>query len=534
MNLIEILKGVWNKMISPKTIQNTLHITPTISAPMKDAIQLWEDMYKNRSPWLNENIISLGLPALIASEKARTATIEMEIKVTGDNERAEYIRTQFGKVTNTIRKELEYGIALGGFVIKPYPVLGVDNKYRLEFSYTKANNFYPLSFSPEGKITEAAFVDRIVTKDTIFSKLEYHKLEGTTLTVINTAYKSMNTDGQSYYDNVDTLGTPIALTDVPAWSSITPTVVIENIDTLLFAYFKMPQANNIDLNSPLGVSGFSRAIDLIRNADEQYSNLLWEFQGGQLAVDVDRTALNSFKDSKGRVHEVLPKLQDRLFRRNLDLGEDNTYNVFSPQLRDSNIINGLNTILMHIEDSCDLSRGTLSEVTYSEARTATELKILKQRSFAANQDIQKELQCTLECVFNIMDKYCDLYNIVPDGDFEVAYKWDDSIIVDKDAERQVDLIDVNNGLLSKVEYRMKWMGETEEQAREALRRIADEKIAAVTIQQAGLAQSANTQNNTSAGDSESDNNQDNNSKEETKDEEQSRKERAIESNETTE
>ena len=447
MNLIEILKGVWNKMISPKTIQNTLHITPTISAPMRDAIQLWEDMYKNKSPWLNENVVSLGLPALIASEKARTATIEMEIKITGEGERAEYIKTQFDKVLGTIRKELEYGIAFGGFVIKPYPVLGVDNQYRLEFSYTKANNFYPLSFSPEGNITEAAFIDRIITKDAIYSKLEYHKLDGTTVTVTNTAYKSMNTNGQTYYYYFDTLGTPITLTEVPAWANITPSVTIENMDTLLFAYFKMPQANNIDIHSPLGVSGFSRAVDLIRNADEQYSNLLWEFEGGQLAVDVDRTALNPMKDSKGNVLEVLPKLQNRLFRRSLDLGDDNTYNVFSPALRDSNIINGLNTILMHVEDCCDLSRGTLSEVTYSEARTATELKILKQRSFAANQDIQKELQRTLECVFNIMDKYCDLYLIVPEGDFEVAYKWDDSIIVDKDAERQVDLIDVNNGLL---------------------------------------------------------------------------------------
>jgi flagellar hook-length control protein FliK len=85
-----------------------------------------------------------------------------------------------------------------------------------------------------------------------------------------------------------------------------------------------------------------------------------------------------------------------LYRRTLDLGADNAYNVFNPDLRDASILNGLNTILMHIEDVTELSRGTLSEVTYAEARTATEIKILKQRSFSANQDIQKELQDTLE------------------------------------------------------------------------------------------------------------------------------------------
>jgi hypothetical protein len=122
-------------------------------------------------------------------------------------------------------------------------------------------------------------------------------------------------------------------------------------------------------------------------------------------------------------------------------------------------------------------------VTYSEARTATELRILKQRTFSANLDVQKALQDTLEHVFKIIDKYCDLYNIASAGDYEIAYKWDDSIIVDKDAERQVDLIDVEKGLMSRVEYRMKWFGETEAQAKASLKLIDDEKLQSMTMQQ---------------------------------------------------
>jgi len=118
----------------------------------------------------------------------------------------------------------------------------------------------------------------------------------------------------------------------------------------------------------------------------------------------------------------------------------------------------LNNQLMRIEDACALSRGTLSVVTESEARTATELKILKQRSFSANQDIQKALQQSFEQLFVIMEQYCTLYNIVAQGEYEVAYKWDDSILVDKESERQQDLIEVKNGLMSKREYRMKWYG----------------------------------------------------------------------------
>lgn len=476
MGLLSWLKGVFNKMIGKESIQQVLKVTPIVSDKMRNAIELWENMYKGDSPWLNENIHSLGLPSLIASEKARMATIEMEIKVTGDNDRANFLRDSFHQVELSIRKELEYGLALGGFVIKPYIVKGPNDKYKVKFNYVTAANFYPLAFSADGKLTSGAFFDRIIKGDKVYTKFEIHTLEDNVVTVSNRAF--VTEYKKDFTNRDDVLGSEISLASVPEWSAIEPMVTIDGIDTLLFAYFRNPEANTIDLDSPLGASGYSRAVGLIQKADEQYSNLLWEFEGGQLAVDVDRTALNPLRDANGKDKVVLPKLQDRLFRRNLDLGEDDMYNVYSPQLRDDSIINGLNNILMHIEDVCALSRGTISEVTMSEARTATELKILKQRAFSANADIQKELQKTFADIFNIIDIYCNLYHIVAAGEYEVAYHWDDSILVDKDAERQIDLIDVEKGLMSKVEYRMKWKGETRNQAEAAIKEIQDAALEA--------------------------------------------------------
>lgn len=489
MGLLNWLKGVFKRMIAPDDIAKIFNINPAVSSTMRNKIEEWESMYKGEAPWIHDNVKSLGLPAMIASEKARMATLEMQIKITGDNERADFIKTQFEKkFLPKIRENLEYGIALGGFIVKPYVTLGAGG-YVLEFSFVNAEHFYPLAFSPSGRIIEAAFVDRILTKDTIYSKVEHHKLiDNNKVQVSNFAYKK-SSDLAGTYNYTDTeLGTPIPLSEVPEWASLEPVVVINDLDTLLFAYFKMPQANHIDLESPLGVSGFSRAEQLIQDADEQYSNLLWEFEGGQLAVDVDRTAFNVLKDKNGQDVYSLPKMQDRLFRRNMDLGsgdDGSFYQVFSPALRDSSILNGLNSILMHIEDVTDLSRGTISMVSYTEARTATELKILKQRSYAANRDIQKELERVMVKTFEIMDKYCDLYKIVPSGKFEVAYAWDDSIIVDKDQERQVDLLDVQGGLMSKVEYRMKWFGETEDQATEAVNKIFEQQKKDMELQMIG-------------------------------------------------
>lgn len=46
------------------------------------------------------------------------------------------------------------------------------------------------------------------------------------------------------------------------------------------------------MDSPLGISFFSDAKDLIQKADEQFGRLDWEYEGGQMAIDVDPTALH--------------------------------------------------------------------------------------------------------------------------------------------------------------------------------------------------------------------------------------------------
>ena len=270
------------------------------------------------------------------------------------------------------------------------------------------------------------------------------------------------------------LGKQISLKSVPEWANLQPTTVIEDVDRLLFAYFRMPEANTVDPYSPLGVSGYSRVIQLIKDADMQYSRLLWEFEGGEMAIDVDRDALQYMEDkSDGMGHSVIPQKQQRLFRK-VDLNTEDTYNVFAPALRDSSLINGLNTIFMRIEDATGLSRGTISDVNQQEAKTATELKILKQRSYATNSDIQMALQDTLEDAVYVMDVYCTLYNVTPPGEYEVSFEWDDSIIVDSESELSKRITLMQNGLASKLETRMWYFGETENQARQALQQIDEE------------------------------------------------------------
>ena len=593
-------------MLPKKSIENVLHVTPAVSDRMADAIQLWSDMYEGHSPWLREptyedptRIVSVGLPALIASEKARMVTLEMKSEIsapmenvditqldapvpggvpvgmpiengvqtnlgsdrkpavgaddksavvsgapqmpttiqpstafadkkrqmpTGPVERADFLNKQYKKLLKQIRRQLEYGIAKGGLVIKPYIVLyddmqneteeeaqnvvetkeiksqeqyketedkntaptekrntkrygGVSDPAEIEFDFVQADRFFPLSFDANGKVLEAAFVQTKVDKgaERVYIRLEYHKLEKHTVTVQNLAFEStdMSLANSNNIKSASNLGKPIPLTDVAEWANLAPSVTIENVDRLLFAYFRMPEANTIDPYSPLGVSGYSRVIKLIKDADMQYSRLLWEFEAGEMAIDVDRDALAFVTDPNGEGRSVMPQKQQRLFRK-IDLNSEDTYNVFAPGLRDVSITSGLNTIFMRIEDATGLSRGTLSDVNTIEAKTATELKILKQRSYSTNADIQQALQDALEDAVYVMDVYASLYDVVPDGEYEVSFEWDDSIIVDSESELSKRLTLMQNGLASKLETRMWYFGETENQAREALRQIDEE------------------------------------------------------------
>ena len=534
-NIVSRLKELIRGMIGSRTIQNELHVSYAISPKMETAIQEWTNLYLNKAPWLHEpddidptRIVSLGLPSMIASEKARTALLELESEITtptekvevpnpdypgemryttgvdgekvpvptspppetlmedravGDTSRAEYLESQYKKLKKQLRKQIEYGIAKGGLVIKPYVVTnkavnsdGVDSDLAptidIEFDFIQADAFYPLAFDASGRITEAAFVQSKVEKNQIYRRLEYHKWENNIVTVINKAYRSNNVRSSGDIDNVD-LGEEISLSEVSEWKDLEPKAVIKNVTKPLFAYFRMPEANTIDTSSPLGVSGFSRAVNLIRDADLQYSRLLWEYEAGEMAIDIDRDALRPEVDAYGNVTSKPNHLQQRLFRK-VDLGsESDTYNPFAPSLRDTNYIDGLNTILMRIEDVCGISRGTLSD-SADVARTATELKILKQRSYQTNADIQQAIEDAIRDTIYVMNVYATLYEITPEGEYEVNFEWDDSIIVDVAEEINKRLTLMQNGLASKLENRMWYFGETEAQAREALAKIDEE------------------------------------------------------------
>ena len=68
-NLKEIIKKV-RAMFKKNTIEKNMHVDVSISDTMSNAIDKWIAIYENKSPWLNNNVESMGLGAAIASHLA--------------------------------------------------------------------------------------------------------------------------------------------------------------------------------------------------------------------------------------------------------------------------------------------------------------------------------------------------------------------------------------------------------------------------------------------------------------------------------
>jgi A118 family predicted phage portal protein len=444
-----------NKLVSEKSLKLD---GINVSTVMQSAIELWDLMYCNRAPWLSSTQKSSGIPSSVASEIARLVTLELKSEVTGDTERAKYINNIYLSIINDLRKQVEYGCAKGSMVFKPYPYNG-----GIAVQYNAADSFYPITFDSNGNITQCAFTEQFTRGKEIYTRVELHTLSNSAVEVFNYAYLSKTGA---------TLGSEVTLKSIKQWADIEPHAKLEGTDKLLLGFFKVPLANNVDPDSPLGVSIFSRAVEHIKVADKRYNQIDWEYDSKETAIHI---ATQCLKYNKDQDKFEYPGGRDRLYRNieyNTGASDKPLIEPFSPEIRDESYYHGFNQQLKRIEFDCGLAYGTLSDAQDVD-KTAEEIKSSKQRSYATVSDIQQALQKALEDVVMAIDFWITACKLAPEGEYQITFDWDDSIVTDNEKERMQDRQDVSMGVMSLVEYRAKWYGETEEEAAKKLPQQAD-------------------------------------------------------------
>lgn len=426
-------------------------VSPAVSMTMEKYIALWYAMLVNTPPWQDCNVKAVGLPAAICREVARPTLVEFTANITG-SKRADYLNDGFQLAKENFSKALELGLALGGVALKPY-IYGD----KLLVDMTGAAGFQPTKFDPTGRCICGVFRDKPVkVNGKYYVRLEFHDLTGTTYTIKNKAY---------YSDSTGSVGAPAPLDVVPEWADIQEEVTIQNMDGPLFAYFKPPIANTADTNSLCGMSiyGDAATVELIKQADEQWERLRWEFKSGERKVlmDGNTTTANMFNK--------------RLFEVGAFTADGDFYQFLNPELRNDAIYKGFQDVLRRIEFNVGLSYGDISDPQTVE-KTATEIRSSKQRKYVLISSIQTALEHTFDALIYAMNTYATLYGLAADGEYEVTYDWGDSILDDqetKDKEFARDLQLLSAGIVNDWELRAKYMNEDEETAKAALPKMQD-------------------------------------------------------------
>lgn len=446
--IVSFIKGAINKMFNTSDIAKDFNIDISTSDEVMKLIEKCSDIYNHKASWLNEEVKSLNVAKTICEKVAKAVTIEFKSQVKDKD-----IDKVYQRFIKNIRTNTEYSLAKGGMFFKPFYSNG-----KIKVSCIHADKFIPTKFDSTGELLGGIFFDQIIKGNDIYTRLEHNDLNDTTLTIKNVVYKTDK-------NNSNTLGTKTSLALIPEWKDIQEQTTIGNVDRLLGGYFKIPIANPVDNTSLIGVPIFANAIEILKEIDKQFSRTLWEYEGSELALDVDATAFE--KDENGNY--VLPKGKERLFRM-IDLGDETQWNVFSPAIRDTALFNGLNEWLRQAESQCGLSFGVISKET-SIAKTATEINSSKQDYYVTVSDIQGALQTALEDLVYGIDTLMTLYNVPHKTEPDISFDWDDSILVDSEKKQTQALVEKNAGLIDDIEYFVQTRDYSEEEATEYVNKM---------------------------------------------------------------
>ena len=452
MGLVNGIVNTVKRFFFPQAVaEREFGVSPAVSLTMEQHIGLWYAMMVNTPPWQNCDVKAVGLPAAICREVARPTLVEFTANITG-SKRADYLNENFQTAKENFNRALELGLALGGVALKPY-IYGD----KMLVDVTGAAGFQPTKFDPSGRCIGGVFKDKPVkVNGTYYVRLESHELNGTTYTIKNKAY---------YSDSSGFVGVDAQLTTIPEWADIEPEVTIENVEGTLFAYFKPPIANTADSNSMCGMSiyGDAATVELIKQADEQWERLRWEYKSSERKVLMDGTSSTADMFNK-RLFEVGP------FSPNGDF-----FQHIEPQIRDDAIYRGFQNTLRRVEFNIGLSYGDISDPQTIE-KTATEIRSGKQRKYVLINSIQTALEHTFDALIYAMDVYASLYSLAPAGDYEAVYDWGDSILDDqetKDKEFARDMQLVSADIMNAWELRAKYFNEDEATAKAALPKMQD-------------------------------------------------------------
>ena len=394
-----------------------------------------------------------------------------------------------------MQESIEQALALGGSAMKVWREARrdsegneVEGSGEIRIGYAMADQFVPISWD-NAKVHEGIFISRTAKGGWYYTRLEWHTWDGMTYTIRNELYRSDAQKG-AVADSQDILGIRVPLAEIyPYLDEETIVPVGES----LFAYWRTPIANNIDDNSPLGMSIYGNALETLHALDICYDSFVREFRLGKKRIIVParavRTVIDPVSGAARRYFDATDETYEALASDN---PEDLKIVDNSVELRVDEHIAALNAFLSILCLQLGFSASTFSFDQHEGLKTATEVVSENSKTYKTIKTVQNMLAPAIERIVRSIVDVAILYGMEWQGQsieslaapgYDVSIVFDDGVTQDRQTNINEGVMLVGAGLLSKYTFltdRKYGQGLTPEQAQEELERIkAEQPVAGV-------------------------------------------------------
>ncbi len=450
MSIISRIKG-WIGMLFKGKAKELFEIETITSGKMESLIDECAKIYAGNPYWVDKDngIKTINFAKAVCSETARLAMLGTKITIDG-SARADWLQKQIDAIYFKLRDWVEYGCAYGTVILKPNGK-SVDLVTFGKFMVVKAEN---------GEITGIVFVNQEEVGKKYYTRFEYHRFEddGTYL-ISNKCYV-----GDSHNDidkAVDIKMTP--------WSILKEEEAISNLEKPLYAVLTMPHANNVDIDSPLGLPIFYDAIEEMKDLDIAYSRNAEEIYDSARIVllDSDRlvpsggkvsNTIYGFEQARDNMH--LPKYVKSVYGN----GRDELYHEINPQLNTDTRLSGINALLSQIGYKIGFSNGYFVFNEATGIQTATGVEAEQQRTIQFIKDVRDQVEKCLDGLIYALNAFADLYALAPLGVYEVVYDFG-NITYNQEEDKATWWKYVISGKVPAWRYFVKFEGMSEEDAK---------------------------------------------------------------------
>lgn len=387
--------------------------------------------------------------------------------------------------TIKMQEHIEQALALGGGALKVW----VDGKHdeenniipgteRLKIGYCMADQFVPTSWD-NAEVKEGVFISRIAKDGYYYTRLEWHKWNGETYYISNDAYRAEMGNSK---EPQDILGFryPMSL----CFPDIAEFTTIQGLEHSLFSYYRTPIANNLDDNSPLGVSIYANALSTLHALDIAFDSFVREFRLGKkriivpvqamrTVIDPDTQMPRRFFDASDEVYEALATDDPE----NLKIRDDTV------ELRIEEHVSAINALLNLLCLQLGFSSGTFTFDAQRGVKTATEVISEDSKTYKTVKAAQTQIKTAIERLVSEIIDVASVYGIQYEGQdvktlaargWECNVTFDDSILQDRQTNINEGVTLCGAGLMSKKTFLCDKLGMTEEQADIELERIRAE------------------------------------------------------------